>query len=183
MENRNPYDIRVLIQDLHDLLHMLYDWFKHDKIVEHLLECATRYVRAFYVVSPARQSAIVHWFAQWRERLGTLRAQLPQLVAVDTTWLRAEQFLREIGYVEPTTDTSEQVIQRIFELQIDYCLRYFEQCESVCERRLPVSCIRKMERRAFDAWNNWLEQARSPARVDRLGNESSHSTVVPHLRR
>jgi len=141
---------------------LLYRRFKKEQVVETLIDLASRYARTFYVVSAAKKAAVLHWFEQWQERLLQLRSFLPLLVEHDHVWLRAEQYLRANGLVEPTSDSSEEVIQQIFQAQIDFCFAYFQMCWSVCMRRWPVEHGRKvvhdLERNAHALWRTGMSE-------------------------
>jgi hypothetical protein len=131
---------------------LLYEYFKQEHIVEHLMGMAARYTRCA-LVFPHHAEDSFRYLSGWVTALTELRGRLREFVARDEEWRALERD------VAPLTEPDE-VIQSIFETQIDWCLTFFETCvayaHSMTTRDPPV---RLRTRRGFDRFTLRAQQA------------------------
>jgi hypothetical protein len=133
---------------------LLYEYFKQERIVEHLMEMAARYTR-YALVFPLRADESFRYLSGWVTALTQLRDRLTEYVAQDEEWLALERAART-----PTDPPPSEIIQSLFETQIDWCLTFFETC---VEYTFTVSRRgqgqRPRTRRGFDRFTTRAQQA------------------------
>jgi hypothetical protein len=107
---------------------LLYEYFKHETIVEHLMGLVSRYTRCALLYPHTAEDAF-RYLSGWVAALTQLRNQLDELVRQDDEWLAFER-AAQWGSEPPET-----VIRTVFETQIDWCLTFVETCMAYTQQR------------------------------------------------
>lgn len=138
---------------------LLYDYFKQDGIVDHLMDVAARYTRCALLYPHAAEDAFLY-LSSWVTALRRLREELGIIVTLDDEWLDIERALarqRNVGEHD-TQQRPEDVLRIIFETQIDWCLTFFDACASYAEYA-TYRRGRPRTRQGFDRFTARAQQA------------------------
>lgn len=126
----------------HIVSEVMYQWFKQENIVEHLMSMASRYTRSA-LLYPERTKEVWLYFSAWIARLQQLEQHLIDLVERDDIYQ---------GWLASTDD-----ICQVFRVQIGWCVLFFQHCQESCLESASDTFDRfnRFSARALRTWE-WL---------------------------
>lgn len=105
---------------------LIYEWFKHECVVERLMDVASRYTRSVFL-HPERQDEIIEYLSGWIQLLTYVRKHVRTYIQSDDDWAHVRLELIEERLMDHHEDTTTW-LESTFGRLIEWCIAYFEFC-------------------------------------------------------